>query len=584
VTDVPPDDLGLGVDEDRLTLAAYIEDICLRHPEREALVFGQDRISYGGLLAHVRALAKSLIAAGVSKGTKVGILVANRPEFVIGSFATSLAGGVIVPISTLATAAEREHIVRHSDASLLIMQGRLRKHDYLAQLEAGHPELFTRPPGRLVDPHFPFLRRIVAVGPTRGVVEGWDRFMELGQSVSDSLLDAAAGEVTVADDAIIVYTSGTTALPKAVLHTHRSVTVQMWRWGLQLGLGAKDRVWSAMPFFWTAGFSMLLGGTLSSGSTLVLQEVFEPAAALELIERERITTLHSLEHTDAQLASHPDARVRDLSSLTYLRQTSSLRTIIGPGDGTWDTQSGYGGTETFTISTALPAFAPEKIRSSCHGLPLPGMRIRIVDPETGQTMDAGQTGEIVVKGVTLMRGYYKLPAEAAFDADGWFHTCDAGYFDDAGYLHWSGRISRLIKTAGANVSPIEVESRAAGLKMLGVTCAVGIAHPTLGEAVVLAGIPLEGVEFDEARLRDYLRQHLASYKVPKRILLFDEGELDFTSNEKVRAEQVRRLVIDRLIGCDRDQEWVAYLHRQRGADRRSTSAVGASGAVSQHDG
>ena len=389
---MPPDDLGLGVDGDRLTLAAYVADVCLRYPDREALVFGEDRISYRGLLGHVRDLAKSLIAAGVSKGTKVGILVANRPEFVIGSFATSLAGGVIVPISTLATVEEREHILRHSDASLLIMQGRLRQHDYLAELEASHPELVTRPSGHLADPHFPFLRRIVVVGPTRGTIEDWNRFLELGRSVPDDLLDAAAREVTVADDAIIIYTSGTTALPKAVLHTHRSVTVQMWRWGLQLGLGADDRVWSVMPFFWTAGFSMLLGGTLSSGSTLILQEVFEPAAALELIERERITTLHSLEHTDAQLASHPDARVRDLSSLTYLRQTSSLRTIIGPGDGTWDTQSGYGGTETFTISAALPAAAPQEIRSTCHGLPLPGMHIRIVDPETGRADGGGPDG------------------------------------------------------------------------------------------------------------------------------------------------------------------------------------------------
>jgi acyl-CoA synthetase (AMP-forming)/AMP-acid ligase II len=402
---------------------------------------------------------------------------------------------------------------------------------------------------------------VVVVGETAGTAEGWDEFMALGSSVPDSLLDGAASQVTVADDAIIIYTSGTTATPKAVLHAHRSVTVQMWRWARLMELDGSDRVWSAYPFFWTAGFAMLLGGTLSCGSTLVLQDVFEPATALELIEQERVTTVMAFEHTAAQLANHPDARKRDLTSLRNVGKASSLRAIIGPGDH-WDPQAGYGSSETFTVSCALPSRSPPHVRSKTHGPPLLGMQVRIVNPDTGEPMPTGQTGEIVVRGVTLMRGYYKLPLEEAFDADGWFHSHDAGYLNEEGFLYWSGRISGLIKTAGANVSPVEVENRSAGLKMLGVTCAVGIPHPTLGEAVVLAGIPLEDVEFDEARFTAYLREHLASYKVPRRILLFAEGELDFTSSDKVRVDQARRLIIERLIATDADEPWVRYLRRR----------------------
>jgi acyl-CoA synthetase (AMP-forming)/AMP-acid ligase II len=365
---------------------------------------------------------------------------------------------------------------------------------------------------------------------------------------------------------MIIYTSGTTMTPKAVLHTHRSVTVQMWRWARQMDLGASDRVWSSHPFFWTAGFSMVLGGTLSSGSTLILQEVVDPAETLELIERERITVLHAFEHTHAQLASHPDARSRDLRSLTRLGQTSPLHNIIGPGDGTWDTRSGYGSTETFTIATALPATAPPEVRDSTHGLPLPGMEIRIVDPENGKPLPTGRTGEITVKGVTLMRGYYKLLPEEALDEEGWFHTQDAGYLDEAGYLHWSGRISRLIKTAGANVSPVEVETRASELNMIGVCTVLGVPHPTLGEAVVLAGVPLQGIEFKAERLLAHLREHLASYKVPKRVLLFEDGQLEFTSTDKVRIDGARQLVIDRLVSSDDDLEWITFL-RKDCADR-----------------
>jgi acyl-CoA synthetase (AMP-forming)/AMP-acid ligase II len=553
-----PAGLELPVSNDRLTLAAYISEISRRFADHEAVVFGDSRLTYRQLESHVRDFAKGLLTAGVTKGTKVGVLVANRPEFIIAAFATSMAGGIIVPISTLATAEERHHILRHSDTALLVAQDRLRSHRYLDDLATCYPGLFDCQPGHIVEPAFPFLRRIVAVGETVGTAEPWDAFVKTGHDIPDSLLDAAAGEVTTSDDAIIIYTSGTTAEPKAVLHTHRSVSVQMWRWAVQLELGVHDRVWTAFPFFWTAGFSMMLGGTLSSGSTLVLQEVFDAGETLKLIERERITTIHALEHTDTQLASHPDARSRDLTSLTHVRQTSALRNIIGSAS-SWDPRSGYGSSETFTISTALPATAPPEIRSASHGLPLPGMQIRIVDPEGGQPVPAGQTGEIVVKGVTLMRGYYKVPPEEALDGEGWFHTKDAGYLDENGYLHWSGRISGLIKTAGANVSPIEVENRANELNMLGVCSVVGVPHPTLAEAVVLAGVPVAGVDFDRSRLVAHLEEHLASYKVPKRLLLFEDKDLDFTTNEKVRIDRVRRLAVDRLISTDDDQAWVSFL-------------------------
>jgi acyl-CoA synthetase (AMP-forming)/AMP-acid ligase II len=563
---VPPPDLDLPVGNDRLTLAAYPSELATRFGDHEALVFGSTRFTYRQLESHVRRFAKSLLATGVTKGAKVAVLVTNRPEFVIATLGTAMAGAVSVPVNTLATAEERHHIVRHSDSALLITQDELRHHTYLSDLAAQFPGLLDAQPGRILDSGLPFLRRVVVVGETVGKTESWDEFMTTGDVIGDTLLDAAASQVTPSDDAMIIYTSGTTTTPKAVLHTHRSVTVQMWRWGRQMSLSTSDRVWSSQPFFWTAGFSMSLGGTLSSGSSLILQEVVEPAETLELIERERISVIHAFEHTHAQLASHPDARTRDLRSLTRLAQTSPLRNIIGPGDGSWDTRSGYGASETFTIATALPATAPPEVRDSTHGLPLPGMQIRVVDPDNGEPLPIGGTGEITVKGVTLMRGYYKLLPEEALDDDGWFHTQDAGYLDEAGYLHWSGRISRLIKTAGANVSPIEVETRAGELNMIGVCTVLGVPHPTLGEAVVLAGVPLPGIEFEADRLLAYLQEHLASYKVPKRVLLFEDGQLEYTSTDKVRVDGARQLVMDRLISSDDDLEWITFL-RKANAER-----------------
>ena len=155
---------------------------------------------------------------------------------------------------------------------------------------------------------FPFLRRVVAFGDPEGRLEGWEEFLGLGDDVDEALVDAAAATVVPYDDAVMIYTSGTTALPKSVLHTHRSVTGQLWRWGAQVKLTVEDRVWSSFPFFWSAGFAMVLGGTLACGATLYVDEVFDAASVLELMERERMTTYYAFPHTDALLADHPDAR------------------------------------------------------------------------------------------------------------------------------------------------------------------------------------------------------------------------------------------------------------------------------------
>jgi acyl-CoA synthetase (AMP-forming)/AMP-acid ligase II len=342
---------------------------------------------------------------------------------------------------------------------------------------------------------------------------------------------------------------------------HRSVTGQLWRWGSQVGLTTDDRVWSAFPFFWSAGFAMVLGGTLACGATLYIDEIFDPAKALELIERERITTYYAFPHTDALMADHPDAQRRDLTSLVNLRSASALYRFTGrvPEETSWDVSAGYGSSETFTVSTALPNDAPLRLRLSSHGLPLAGMQIRIVDTESGAPLPPGESGEITVKGVYLMRTYYKVAPEACLDDEGWFHTQDAGHLDEQGYLHWHGRISGMIKTGGSNVSPVEVETRAFESGVLGVVSVVGVPHHLLGEAVVMCAVPLQGSEPDPEAVLAHLKANLAVYKVPRRILFFSDEELCFTASEKVQADPVRALAIERLVATDEDGDWVTYL-------------------------
>jgi fatty-acyl-CoA synthase len=225
---------------------------------------------------------------------------------------------------------------------------------------------------------------------------------------------------------------------------------------------------------------------------------------------------------------------------------SPIAKLAGIEKDEYGTGASYGLSETFTIASMLPADAPPELRRAAHGRALPGTEIRIVDPETGAPVPAGTPGEIAVRGATLMRGYHKVAPELVFDADGWFRTQDGGSLDPDGFLHWTGRLSSLIKTGGANVSPLEIEAALASYPDLKLAVAVGVGHPTLGEVVVLCAVPLEGRNVDEAAIRGFLRERLAAYKVPKRVLAFRADELAYTGNQKVQVEPLRQLAAERL--------------------------------------
>lgn len=579
--------LEIPVPEADLTLGRFVDEVARRYGGNESLVFGSRRYSYDDLRSHVRSAAKTLLALGVGKGTRIAVLLANTPEFIFITLSAASIGAVVVPMSTYAAPDERDYVLRHCDASLLVVQERLRSRRFVDELVDTHPALATGSPGGLADPAFPYLRRIVVVTPPEHQgdedgatgcarvipsIERWQDVERRGEDVSDELLQGVMDEVHPMDDAMIIYTSGTTAHPKAVLHIQRAPCVQSWRWMQQLGLGPDDRIWTSFPFFWTAGFSMSLGGTFVAGACLVLQDVVEPAAALAVMEQEKVTTVHAFPHTNAALADHPDVHRRDLSSLRNLPQDSPLRAVAGISTVAGDPRAAFGLSETFTIATSIPSDSPYEMRVATHGRPLPGMGIRIVNPDTGDPVGTNDIGEIAVRGVTLMRGYYKAFPEECFDDEGWFRTNDSGYLDEEGYLHWTGRLSNLVKTGGANVSPVEVENRAVELGLFGITTVVGVPHPTLGEAVVLCAVPLTGATVGADEVQSRLRPVLASYKVPRRVLYFSEEELSFTGTDKVRTALVRELAMRRLAASDSDQRWSAFL--ASALEVRSTEKVG----------
>jgi acyl-CoA synthetase (AMP-forming)/AMP-acid ligase II len=547
--------LALQPDPERWTWPHFLDDVAARHGDRIALRFQPDAdapwqaLSYTALRVAARDLARGLIGAGVVKGARVAVWMPNRPDWAIASFAIALAGGVCVPLNTYATASERDYILRHSDASLLLMQSGLLRHDFLGDLLRDHAAIAGGVPGRLRCAALPHLRRIVCldIPQPRGGVEPWTVLAAAAEDVDDALLDAAIAEVAPSDDGLLIYTSGTTAHPKGVLHMQRAAVIQSWRFAELMALGPDDLVLSAQPFFWTAGIAMSLGASLAAGASLIVEPVFDPERFLSLVESERVSALHAWPHQEKAMAEHPSARARDLSSLEKIEYGSPLAPLAGLAADEWGTYGSYGLSETFTLASALPASAPADLRKGTSGRPLPGMQVRIVDPDTGAPLDAPRAkGEIAVRGATFMRGYHKVAPELYLDERGLFHTQDGGSFDAEGYLHWSGRLSNLIKTGGANVSPLEIEAALAGRADVHLAQAVGVPHPALGEVIVLCVVAAPGAAPEEAALRDHLRERIAAYKVPRRVLFFAPDELAYTANQKVQVGPLRELALARL--------------------------------------
>ena len=536
-----------------LTLGGFLREVCTRHSGREALVFHPAtgpvvRRSYAEVWDEAFAVARALVARGVTKDTRVGLLATNRPEWISALFGIALAGGTGVVMSTFATPAEIEYQLRIGDVALLIFERSVNERDLAAELVSVCPDIATSR-AEVHANQLPFLRHLVCIGEkpiAGGAVESWTEFLSPDGFVPASLVEAIANEITPTDRALIFFSSGSTARPKAILHMHRAAAIQCWRWRRIFDLDPDVRTWTANGFFWVGNFAMAVGGTFAAGGCLVLQRIFVGSEALRLFQQERVSKLLAWPHQWARLTEDPGYQSADLGSLHYVPMSSPLRTHPTVKTDWEEPLAAYGNTETLSINTIIPAGQPPEAYKGNHGLPLPGNTIRIVDPLTGAVLARGESGEIAVKGPTLMLGYLRIPPENVFDDAGFFHTGDGGSVDEQGRLHWQGRLNDIVKTGGANVSPLEIDAVLVKCPGVKIVATVGIPHDTLGEMVVACVVCDSGATLDERAVRAFAAQSLSSYKVPRRVLFLAESEVALTGSNKVKTAALRELVAKRL--------------------------------------
>jgi acyl-CoA synthetase (AMP-forming)/AMP-acid ligase II len=522
-----------------LTLGGFLGRVVADHARNEALVFDDAlldnstvRWTYRDLDEHARAIAAGLVARGVGLGSRVGIVMGNRPEAVASIFAVGLVGGVTVPLSTFSTTSELRDLIERSAVAGVLTQARLQKRLFGAEID-----------GFVADPGLPFLGWSASVGEL-----SWTDLLRSGEAVDTELVDRRAGTVTPGDPGLILFSSGTTAAPKGMIHLHRAPTLQFWLHADIFRRTADARVWAPLPLFWTAGLTTALGPTLAAGGCVVLQEVFDAGRALHLIERERVTEPYTLPHHATALAQHPNWSTTDLSSLreVYGKSVFTRHPSVS-GDTTWNMPVAYGMSETCASVAGHRWDTPRSEMKASIGRLLPGVRLRVVDPETGEELGIDQDGELALAGPTVLDRYVGMTREETFGPDGFLLTGDMGRVDALGDVHWTGRRTEMIKTAGANVSPAEIEVALRACPDVRRARVVGLPDHGLGEIVTLCVELVEGAEADADHLRAFLADRIATYKVPRRVLFFAPGELPTTgSDAKVRDDELIAIAAARL--------------------------------------
>lgn len=547
--------------QDALTIPGYLREVTQRYGDGEALVMylpdgSLQRWSYRDLWDRSVQVARALIACGVGKDSRVGILMTNRPEYLAALFGTAMAGGVSVALSTFSTLTEMEHLLSASATSVLLYEDKVLAKDFSAILSQLEASILEHKPGELLSETFPYLRRLVRVDsvtsnlpPSRehsgGAIEEWDAFLSRGEGVSPEVVEARIASTKPSDPGGLFFSSGTTSLPKGILHAHQAFTIQWWRWPRVFCLHEPVRSWTGNGFFWSGNISMMVGTALSTGGAMVLQPLFEAETALELMEKERVSLLLGRPHQWARLQSAEGWSSADLSALRYITRSELL--LAHPTVKTdWQLPMSFGTSETMTINTSFTSDTPLEHYAGSFGVPLPGNVLKIIDPHTGEVVPRGERGEICIKGPTLMLGYIGKSLEETFDDEGYFRTGDGGYVDDAGRLYWEGRLTDIIKTGGANVSPEEVDaviSTHPGVKR---TQTVGVPHETLNEMVVTCVVPRDGVDLDPDDVIRCAKEQLASFKLPRHVLLFAEKDFALTGNEKAKTGELRDLAVKRL--------------------------------------
>lgn len=531
------------------TLGGMLEKWARETPDTDFMVYPDRglRFSYAEFNERANDLAKGLIEIGVKKGDKVGIWANNVPDWLTFMFATAKMGAVLVTINTNYKLAELEFLVKNADIHTLCIIDGYRDSDYVNMVFDLVPELKTCERGTLNSERFPELRNVVFIGPQkhRGMYNTAELLI-LGSHSDDSVLEKMEAEVDCQDVVNMQYTSGTTGFPKGVMLTHHNILNNGFQVGENMRYTNKDRLLLCVPLFHCFGCVLAVCAIVSHGASMVLTEDFDPLRVLAGIQKEKCTAVYGVPTMFIAELNHPMFDMFDLSTLRTGIMAGSLCPVetmkeVMDKMNCRDIIIVYGLTETSPGMTTTRVFDSPEVRATTVGVALPGVEVKVMNPETGEECAPEEQGEICCRGYNVMKGYYNNPEATAkaIDADGWLHSGDLAVKTEDGFYRITGRIKDMIIRGGENVYPREIENFIYRMPEVEMVEVVGIPDEKYGE-IVGAFVKLKaGMHLCEAQVQEFCRGQIARYKIPKHVFFVDG--FPTTASGKIQKYKLREM-------------------------------------------
>ena len=519
------------------TIGANFERTAAAHPHVDALVevaTGR-RWTYAELDAEINTVARGLMAAGLAVGDRIGIWAPNCAEWVLVQFAAAKIGAILVNINPAYRTHELAYVLEQSGLSMLVSATSFKSSDYAAMVGEVRPEASA-------------LQQVVFIGTA-----DWDRLRESAAQISAEQLVARQAGLSNSDPINIQYTSGTTGFPKGATLSHRNILNNGYFVTEQIKLRPGERLCIPVPFYHCFGMVMGNLGCTTHGATIVIPAPgFDPGLTLDAIESQRCTGVYGVPTMFIAMQNHPDFAARDLSSL----RTGIMAGAVCPVEvmkrcvedmHMAEVAIAYGMTETSPVSCQTLIDDDLERRTASIGRAHPHVEVKIVDPDTGETVDRGEPGEFCTRGYSVMLGYWREDDKTAqaIDSDGWMHTGDLAVMRADGYCNVVGRIKDMIIRGGENIYPREIEEFLYTHPDIEDAQVIGVPDDTYGEEVC-AWIRMKANRepLDAAALRAFASGRLAHYKIPRYVHLVDEFPMTVTGKIRkvdMRAESTRLL-------------------------------------------
>ena len=513
------------------TIGRNFERTVSANPDAEALVdvAGDRRYTYGELNTEIDLTARGLMAFGIEKGERVGIWAPNCAEWTVVQYATAKIGAILVNINPAYRTHELAYVLQQSGVRTLISATAFKTSDYVRMVDEVRPDA-------------PALEEVLFLGTA-----DWANLRGRADAVTDDQLRDRMASLTNTDPINIQYTSGTTGFPKGATLSHRNILNNGYFTTELINLGPDDRLCIPVPFYHCFGMVMGNLGCTSHATTMVIPAPgFDPGLTLAAIEKERCTGVYGVPTMFIAMLGHPDFTNRDLSSL----RTGIMAGSVCPAEvmkrcvnemNMTEVAIAYGMTETSPVSCQTHIDDDLERRTATVGRAHPHVEIKVVDPDTGDTVERGQPGEFCTRGYSIMLGYWndEEKTREAIDADGWIHTGDLAIMREDGYCNIVGRIKDMVIRGGENIYPSEIEAFLYTHPDVDDAQVIGVPDDKYGEEIC-AWIRMKpgSPALDAAAVRKFAEDKLAHYKIPRYVQIVDEFPMTVTG--KIRKMDMRK--------------------------------------------